>query len=102
MMKNLRRHAKAWFFPDRLLQRLVEKAAPRRRLQSGAGNAMACVGIRHQLRDASAKDPRVTKYLDAKALEYTLQPAGLLQLRRTRSSRSFAFSLVNHSVRQMR
>src|SRR5882762_3454589 len=71
MMKNLDA-TQGLVFSGQLLQDLVEKGMPRDdAYKTVQENAMAAWESDTSFRDRVAKDPRVTKFLDAKALEHT-------------------------------
>jgi len=61
-------------FSGQLLQDLVEKGMPRdEAYKTVQENAMAAWETDASFRERVGKDPRVTKYLDAKALEHTFE-----------------------------
>src|SRR5260221_10729044 len=71
MMKNLDA-TQGLVFSGQLLQDLVEKGMPRDDAYKAVQeNAMAAWGTDSSFRERVAKDPRITKFLDAKALEHT-------------------------------
>ena len=71
MMKNLNA-TQGLIFSGQLLQDLVEKGMPRDDAYKAVQeNAMAAWESDSSFRERVAKDPRVTKFLDAKALERT-------------------------------
>ena len=70
MLRNLN-STQGLIFSGQLLQDLVEKGMPRDEAYKAVQeNAMAAWETDSSFRDRIAKDPRITKYLDAKALDY--------------------------------